>query len=220
MHRPLPSIRLVCFDLGGVLVRICRSWREGCERAGLPVYDDLDTPGAREARAHWAHQYQLGRIDCGEFARGLSEAAGGRYTPEQVRAIHDAWIIEEYPGVGDLLAGLNGRRDLSTAILSNTNHGHWARLIPGTNGGEFPSLGLVQRPHASHLLGLAKPDPAIFRAFESRTGVEPSGVLFFDDLDENVSAARTCGWRAERIDHAGDTVSQIIEHLARHGVRL
>ncbi len=216
----MSAVRLVCFDLGGVLVRICRSWREGCERAGLPVHDDLDTPDARAARMHWAHQYQLGRIDCDAFARGLSEAVGGRYTPEQIRAIHDAWIITEYPGVDRLLWRLNEMDSLTTAILSNTNHGHWARLISCTNCGEFPSLGLVHQPHASHLLGLAKPDPAIYRAFESRTGFAPSDVLFFDDLEENASAARACGWRAEQIDHAGDTVSQIVEQLARHGVRL
>ncbi|MCW5776376.1 MAG: HAD-IA family hydrolase [Phycisphaeraceae bacterium] len=211
-------VRLICFDLGGVLVRICRSWREGCERAGLPVYDDLDTPDARAARTHWAHQYQLGRIDCDTFARGLSDALRGRYTPEQVRAIHDAWIIAEYPGVAGLLGSLNESTGLTTAILSNTNHGHWQRLLQGANGGEFPSLGLVRHPHASHLLGLAKPDPTIYHAFVARTGTTPGDVLFFDDLDENVAAARACGWRAERIDHAGDTVAQIIDLLATHGV--
>ncbi len=216
----MPPLRLVCFDLGGVLVRICRSWREGCERAGLPVYGDLDTPEARAARTHWAHQYQLGRIDCGTFARGLSDAVGGRYTPEQVRAIHDAWIIAEYPGVAGLLRRLNESVGLTTAILSNTNHGHWQRLLPGASGGEFSSLGLVRHPHASHLLGLAKPDPAIYRVIERRTGVARGDVLFFDDLDENIAAARACGWRAEQIDHAGDTVSQIVDHLARHGVRV
>ena len=216
----MSPIRLVCFDLGGVLVRICRSWREGCERAGLPVHDDLDTLETRAARMHWAHQYQLGRIDCDTFTRKLSEALSGRYTPAQIRAIHDAWIIAEYPGVDGLLRRLNESDDLTTAILSNTNQGHWARLLPGTGAGEFPSLALVHRPHASHLLGLAKPDPAIFRAFESRTGSAPDDVLFFDDLEENVAAARACGWRAERIDHDGDTVSQIAEHLARHGVRV
>ena len=37
-------IRLVCFDLGGVLVKICRSWSDGCRAAGLDVrIDDIST---------------------------------------------------------------------------------------------------------------------------------------------------------------------------------
>ncbi len=34
-------IRLVCFDLGGVVIRICRTWAEGCAAAGLEVRDPL-----------------------------------------------------------------------------------------------------------------------------------------------------------------------------------
>src|SRR5688572_14461546 len=29
------SVRLVCFDLGGVLVRIARGWDDACRRAGV-----------------------------------------------------------------------------------------------------------------------------------------------------------------------------------------
>jgi len=29
------GIRMVCFDLGGVLIKHCRTWREGCAAAGL-----------------------------------------------------------------------------------------------------------------------------------------------------------------------------------------
>ena len=43
-------------------------------------------------------------------------------------------------------------------------------------------------------------------------------ILFFDDAEENVQAARAVGWRAERIDPAGDTARQIAEALAQHGV--
>ena len=35
-------ISLVCFDLGGVVVRICRSWAEGCAEAGLDVRGDVE----------------------------------------------------------------------------------------------------------------------------------------------------------------------------------
>ncbi len=29
------SIQLVCFDVGGVVVRICHTWAEGCAAAGI-----------------------------------------------------------------------------------------------------------------------------------------------------------------------------------------
>ena len=34
-----------------------------------------------------------------------------------------------------------------------------------------------------------KPDPAIYRKVEERTGHLPERILFFDDVPENVSAA-------------------------------
>ncbi len=39
-----------------------------------------------------------------------------------------------------------------------------------------------------------------------------------DDTMEHVRAARAVGWRAERIDPAGDTARQIAEALTQHGV--
>ncbi len=43
-------------------------------------------------------------------------------------------------------------------------------------------------------------------------------MLFFDDAEENVRAARAVGWRAERIDPAGDTARQMTGALAEHDV--
>ena len=53
---------------------------------------------------------------------------------------------------------------------------------------------------ASHLCGLCKPDAAIFEHVERTTGVPPSQILFFDDLAENVDAAKSRGWRGYVID--------------------
>ena len=43
-------------------------------------------------------------------------------------------------------------------------------------------------------------------------------ILFFDDDPANVEAARARGWRAERIDAAGDTAAQLLDALRRHAV--
>src|SRR5215211_7920813 len=51
MEKSSSSVRLVCFDLGGVLVRIARGWDDACRRAGvaLPHADD----------AAWARHHEL-----------------------------------------------------------------------------------------------------------------------------------------------------------------
>jgi len=47
---PSRSPEIVCFDLGGVLIRICHSWEEACLRANLsPPNADPATAAARRA---------------------------------------------------------------------------------------------------------------------------------------------------------------------------
>src|SRR5205085_2176142 len=132
---------------------------------------------------------------------------------------------DEYPGIGALIDELHAR-DVETACLSNTTDTHWVRLLHADGGGPlpgapaFPAVRGLRHHFASHLLGLAKPDPAIFLAFEAATGQTGAEILFFDDLAPNVAAARELGWRAELIDprHEGGTAPQLRRHLTRHGV--
>jgi putative hydrolase of the HAD superfamily len=53
-------------------------------------------------------------------------------------------------------------------------------------------------------LGIAKPDPDVFRLVCDRLGVAPADALFVDDLAENVEGARAAGLTAhQHQDHAG-----------------
>lgn len=220
--RPANSdgIRIVCFDWGGVIVRIVRTWAEGCDRAGLEVRGGSATAEWAARRKPVANAYQEGRLTCEEFRARLSESMDGLYSPDEIARIHDAWLIEEYRGIDRVIEMLLGARHVETALLSNTNHGHWARQAPSAEKSipHFPSAGRLKHKHASHLLGLAKPGVEIYRAFEKATGVSGPQILFFDDLADNIEAARSVGWRAEQIDHLGDTASQIERHLRAHGV--
>ncbi len=215
----MSEIKLVCFDWGGVILRICRSWQEGCERAGLPVRDGSTDESAMRRRHELAVRYQVGELSCDQFVTALAETTDGLYTPDEIRLIHDAWLIEEYDGVGDVVSELVSHPTVSTGLLSNTNQLHWERHIE-TSGkrADFPTVGLLEHRHASHLLRLAKPDPAIYRAFERQTGFDGATILFFDDLEENVQAAQSVGWKSEQIDHTGDTAGQIRAYLRTHGI--
>jgi putative hydrolase of the HAD superfamily len=211
------KVRIVCFDAGGVLVRICRDWREGCAAAGVEFRESDAAALGDAARTAIHDQYQCGLICCDEFFSRMAETTAGLYSAAEFRAVHEAWILGEYDGMCELMGQLNATEHVETALLSNTNASHWAqRHMLGGRG--CSAVGLVKHPHASHLLGLSKPRPEIYRAFEERTGAAPGEILFFDDMPENVAAARDAGWRAQTIDFRSDTRTQIENHLRAHGV--
>lgn len=215
-------IRCVCFDWGGVILRFCRSFAEGVRVAGLDLREGANAAEAIAARRGLANQYSMGKISRAEFLAAASRVSSGLYTIDELERINHAWLIEEYPGVGEVVDELNALSHIETALLSNTTEIHWERQHPEPSASigipHFPTAAKLKHRHASHLLGLLKPDDAIYHAFERKTGFEPSSILFFDDLEENVRAARTRGWHAVQIDHTGDTASQIRASLREHRI--
>lgn len=210
---------LIVFDLGGVIVRICRGFAEGCRAAGLPVRGEIMTEVLKQRRRDLSRLHGTGKLECAEFFREVSRSLDGLYSPEEIERVHHAWLLGEYPGVEALLGELrtaalvHGR--FKTGVLSNTNHAHWDVIVR-----DYPSLRLIDHPHASHLMGHHKPDAEIYDAFAALVGYtgREREIVFFDDLEENVDAAISRGWQAVRIDHEGDTASQIRGALTRLGV--
>lgn len=213
-------VRMVCFDWGGVILRICRSWAEGCAAAGLSVRGDSASPDLKVHRKIAAEQYQRGQLTTAQFLISLGTIVGNVYSQDELKRIHDAFLIQEYAGVDRLVDRLLSTPNVETGMLSNTNELHWQRQHVDASASvpHFPTASRLKHRHASHLLGHAKPGHEIYRVFERHTGVRGPEVLFFDDLEDNIAAARAVGWRAEQIDHTGDTAAQMNEHLQRHGV--
>jgi putative hydrolase of the HAD superfamily len=68
-------------------------------------------------------------------------------------------------------------------------------------------------------LGLAKPDPAYFRAILGALDLPASDVLFIDDNQANVDGARSVGLQAELYDLSSG-VPALIELLRRYDLPL
>jgi HAD superfamily hydrolase (TIGR01509 family) len=210
---PPAPVRLVCFDLGGVLVRLARDWPDACRRAGveLPHVSDADSDRHRALM----RRYETGRIDDATYLReACGCVAGGVVVADQLVRVFDAWLLGMYDGAAELLSDLKAR-GVMTACLSNTNARHWDAL---TGRDEYRPLRLLDHRLASHELGVMKPDEQAYRRAEAATGSGGGEVLFFDDKPENVIAARAVGWRAEVIDRADDAVPQVREFLVAHAV--
>lgn len=202
----------VVFDLGGVLLSHVRTWREAHERTSAPWDDHYESAEFATAVAPTVMAHMAGRLTPEEWYATVEALTGGRLSAEHCRLVLAAWLNEDYPGVTDVIDDIHAAGRV-TATLSNTNSVHWEQAF---NVSE--ALRRIQHPHASHLLGAVKPDREIFEVFERTTGFERQGLLFFDDLEENVLAAREVGWRAEQIDHAGNPAEQLRELLGRYGV--
>jgi putative hydrolase of the HAD superfamily len=205
------SIKLVCFDLGGVLIRICRSWEEGCAAAGLDVREGFRSPIHEPRRRAAVDALQRGAIEPDEFWVEISDCFGGVYEPYEIERVHRAWTLGEYEGVCDVIDRIHDA-GVATACLSNTNAPHWEILV------RHDALKRLHSLHASHLLRSAKPDEAIYRAFEQAVGRAGEEILFFEDTEENAVAAFALGWRTAVVDPHTETAPQIEAALLEHGV--
>lgn len=209
-------IELVVFDVGSVLVRAGRSWHEEASLAGF----DLDPAWleAFESRLRGRPRLTLGEISVDDYCAMLAAASDGALTPGDVRRITAASLIDECAGVGAVLDAVEAA-GVETALLMNLNELEWARYFPPDGSpSAFPTVSRARYRFASHLMGVAKPDRRAYENVERGTGTRGDAVLFFDDRVENVEAARALGWRAEQVDHAGDTALQLLAFLRGHGV--
>jgi putative hydrolase of the HAD superfamily len=209
---PDTSVKLVCFDLGGVLVRIARGWQDAWARAALgpPTLDD----DAWLRHHDLMLRYETGDLDEAAYLHEAPAVVGGGITDHALAKVFDAWLLGMYPGAAEMLEELHAR-GLKTACLSNTNARHWGLL--GRLDEYRPLQGLHYRL-ASHEIRVMKPNEQAYRRAEAVTGFWGERVLFFDDKLENVEAARAVNWKAELVDRADDAVPQIREYLKAHGV--
>ncbi len=219
-----PKISLVVFDLGRVLLRITDDWDHAARLAGLPgatgLTGDLSSKAARgggtsrEALAELFDRFEVGRIALDELLIQAGSVSG--LAAADVGRVMDAVLVETYPGAVALLDRLRAA-GVATACLSNTNARHW-NLIADTSHAAHLPLDRLDYAFASQRVGHAKPLAPIYEHVEAETGVDPRHLLFFDDLDENVAAARARGWHAEVVPRCENPVPWMAGRLAAYGV--
>ena len=205
------EIRLVVFDIGQVLVRVCDGWQDACKRVGIARHAiDLSDHESKQM-AEIIERWDSGLIDLEQFANEVAPLRG--ITAAEVIRIHHAYLLGCFDGAVELIDDLNVA-GLQTACLSNTNAGHWKQMSTPGDATYFPLDRMTYR-FASHLVGCCKPDERIYRHVEERTGVRGSQVMFFDDRAENVRAATRIGWQGHVIALDGDPIAQVRRHLCR-----
>ena len=192
------------FDLGGVLIEF-----GGFEALAALLPEPL---GSAEIRSRWIASpavtaFERGHIGPREFGeRFVAEWPISLSAEDFVEAFR-SWVLPLSDEARALVADLAGRRRI--ACLSNCNELHWETLGP-------PVEEHFEHAFVSFQLGLAKPDRRIFEHMVSALRVAPERIVFFDDTDENVAAARNLGIRSECVRGLEDLRARLraLGHLA------
>ncbi|HEX8803594.1 MAG TPA: HAD family phosphatase [Acidimicrobiales bacterium] len=181
-------VRLVIFDVDNVLVRYDRPRRmaEMAERLGRTA-DEVTAAvfgsGAEDAA-------DAGEIGADDYLRTIADHLGV-HVPRDVWVAARAAATVAEPAMVALAADVAAH----TQVALLTNNGsllrqEFARIAPTVAA--LPGVQLF----ASGDLGLAKPDPEVYRTVVARYGLTPADALFVDDSADYVAGARRAGLRA------------------------
>ncbi len=198
-------IRALIFDLGGVLVRT----EDPAPRAALAAAHGLswEALDALVFRSESARQATLGQISAVEHKRRTVHSLG---LPENQA---EAFFRQFFAGDRlnqPLLAWIRRQRErYSVALLSNA----WDDLRPLLVE-TWGIADLFSPIFISAEIGLAKPDPRLYRHVLKTLGLSPQEMLLVDDFSENIAAARALGWQAVHFQETEDCLRQLALRLA------
>ena len=183
------TIRVVLFDIGGVLV----------EPSGVATMLAWmrNSVSQEQLWRMWltsscVRAFETGRLSPEGFADQVIAEFGLPVSREGFLDEMTLWSVRLFPGAIELVQQIPAQ--YVRATLCNTNEIHWQYLMRNE--------GLARAfPHhfASHLIGKIKPDAEAFQHVTNALQCDPHEVIFLDDNDMNVVAARSVGMQAVQV---------------------
>jgi len=201
LQAPSPSaIRIILFDIGGVLV----------EPSGVTTMLTWmhNSVSAEQLWKMWltsscVRAFETGRTSPEEFADQVIAdfrlpVARGRFLEEMTR-----WSVTLFPGAIELVEQIPPR--YVRATLCNTNTIHWKYVM--RNEGLNKAF---SHHFASHLTGKIKPDAEAFQHVTRALECEPREVLFLDDNEINVVGTKSIGMQSVRVRGIAETERALV----------
>jgi len=209
-------LRGAIFDYGGVMTESVFRRRRDADPdvVSLLVFFINDLRSIYHlptSSAHDLHMLETGQLSEAEFFRRLcarhEEAGGPHIDPEGVREAIFAQRAEASAAMVDTVRQLRSA-GYRTALLTNNAREWepmWRSMIPVDE--------LFDVVVDSSVVGLRKPDPAIYQLTCERLGLPPQDCIFVDDLQCNVDAAADLGMEVVHCTDPGDAADVVARRL-------
>jgi putative hydrolase of the HAD superfamily len=198
MHK---RFRLIIFDLGNTIIRFDHhiSARKISSRFGLDeaaVYGTLFD-------SELTRLFDAGKVSAGQFHSGMTRELGIQLPyAEFVEIWSDIfWEDAESCALARRLA-----HRYALCLMSNVNELHFEHIRK-----KFDVVKVFDYIVLSYVVGVLKPDRRIFEHARSRSGVDFSGMLYIDDREDLVEAARSFGIEALKFQGAPALESWLLE---------
>ena len=190
-------IKLVLFDLGGVLIELGdelfpQEWFPDGQKFGLSEW--FSSPEAIK--------FETGLITTDEFISGLKEYLFLSAPESEILAAFKKWPKGLFSSTDQLINRLKG--NYQVAVLSNSNEIHEPIIMH-----KFGLESMIDEIFFSHLIGYSKPNKEAYNHVLKTLTFAPSEVMFFDDNASNVAAAKNFGMQAFQVSSPLDVSDYI-----------
>jgi glucose-1-phosphatase len=185
------SVDCIVFDFGRVLVDFdfTRAFQHWADASGLRC---IDVERKFEVDEHY-RAHERGEINASQYFSHLRTLLGVRLSDQEFLFGWNSIFLDPLPGIGTLLHDLQSL--LPLYVFSNTNAAHFEFWSQRYSKLLSPFRQIV----CSHELGARKPNEEAFSRLAARLLCQPGGILFLDDLAENVAGAVSAGLRGHRV---------------------
>ncbi|MDC1106542.1 HAD family phosphatase [Prolixibacteraceae bacterium] len=195
--------KLFVFDLGRVL--LCIDPGKCYQSFSALGIDESYVSRLRELFVH----YESGMLNEEELLDIVNSETHSSYNYDLFWQCWDQMIVAFIPEMIDQLKQL--KKEFRCVLLSNTNARHqmvFERLFDRTFG--YPMSDAFDVLFYSHQMSCAKPSNEIYRMVENDMQIDVSKIFFFDDLKENIDAAKKRGWNTF---HVNSDVQRSIDYI-------
>jgi FMN phosphatase YigB (HAD superfamily) len=205
----MQNIKNIIFDYGNVIFLLdFQKLKDGWNSISISNPDVFFSHGVQDPIFD---AFDKGHVTAAQFRDFIREKSGHpELRDAEIDAAWNSLLLGVDKGTHETLAALNKKYRIF--LLSNINPIHYEYIMNYLKDefGFESNDHLFEKTYYSHLIGLRKPDSAIFEKVLKENGLKAEETLFIDDIAANLEPAKALGIQTFMMK-APDTVQDFIK---------